>query len=109
MLKRSARDRKIEGYWYSKYEPQYPMPVAGVLTEEKARIVFDAIKQKEKIARVDYYRGNSRSRIEPDTILGYAEYNLDGWVWPGDFAEHYVLKHRVRPTEEFLEFIGVRL
>lgn len=28
------------------------------------------------------------------------------WKWPGDFAEHYVLKHKVKPTDEFLEFIG---
>jgi hypothetical protein len=33
-------------------------------------------------------------------------YELEGWIWPGDFVEHYVLTHKVRPTDEFLKWIG---
>ena len=95
----------IEGYWYSKYEPEYPMPVPNVLTDNEATEIYSLIVEKQKIARRILYRGLSHSRITDET-LGCDEYALNNWIWPGDFAEHYVLTHKVRPTDEFLNFIG---
>lgn len=100
------KEVKIEGYWYSKWEPRYPMPVPGVLNEVEAETIFHLIKKKEAKARCENYRGLSHSRIEGDRVrVGSAEFYLDDWVWPAGFAEHYVLKHKVRPTDEFLKFI----
>ena len=40
------KDKKIEGYWFSKYETQYPMPEPNVLTEkETARIPYFKFKE----------------------------------------------------------------
>ncbi len=39
-------------------------------------------------------------------MLGSEEYNNGDWVWPEDFAFHYVKMHRVKPSDEFLRFIG---
>lgn len=99
---------KIEGYWYSEHTPQYDMPLPNVLSEEEADEIFRLIKAKENDndTRLISYRGISISRIEEGVVVGNREYKLNGWNWPAGFAEHYVLKHKVRPTDEFLEFIG---
>jgi hypothetical protein len=97
----------VEGYWYSEHHPEYPMPVANVLTTEEANIIYGLIVEKEKIARVVRYKGLSKSRITGER-LGCREFITDKWIWPGDFAEHYVLKHRVKPTEAFLDYIGYK-
>lgn len=34
---------------------------------------------------------------------------LDDWSWPGDFAEHYVRTHRVKPTDEFITFVKSKI
>jgi len=104
------KDRKIEGYWkmlnpYFKEETDYPMPVAGVLTEQESKDIYDKIVEKEKTATVQKYRGWTTSRITGES-LGNAEYHTDEWIWPGDFAKHYVLENGVRPTNEFLKYIG---
>lgn len=118
------RDKKIEGYWiespfvfeqqlsngsiYRKEIPaktNYPTPIPNVLTEEEAQTIYNLIREKEKIANCYGYMGLSSSRITGER-LGNKEYELDEWIWPGDFAEHYVLTHKVRPTEEFLKWIG---
>lgn len=99
---------KIEGYWYSKYSPEYPMPVPNALTEEEANEIYRLIKRKETSAAVTRYRGISTSRIDKKTAVGSMEYKRAGWVWPQGFAEHYVLKHKVKPSMEFLDFIGYK-
>lgn len=97
--------KKIEGYWYSEYEPQYPMPKPNVLTQEEAEDIFMKIIEKEKGARKTNYRGWSKSRINGER-LGSGEFETTEWKWPEDFAEHYVLKHKVKPSDEFLKYIG---
>lgn len=102
-------ERRIEGYWYSEHIEKYkgivyPMPEPNVLTEDEAKYIHALIKAKEDVAHVNRYRGFSRSRITGET-LGNAEYETDSWIWPGDFADHYVLKHRVKPTDDFLKYI----
>jgi hypothetical protein len=99
---------KVEGYWYSKRTPEYPMPVPYVLTEQQAEDVYKAIKEKEKIADEYFYRGSAGSRID-GSLVGSNEFSLDSWTWPGKFAEHYVLKYRVKPTDEFLKFLGITI
>lgn len=96
-----------EGFWYSEYDTKFPMPKPNILTEKQAKQIYLLIVQKEKIARVAFCKGCSYSRID-NSPLGSAEYFLDNFVWPGDFAEHYVLKYRCKPTEKFLKFIGYK-
>jgi len=117
-------DKKVEGYWIesstvfehklsngSIYRTEippktnYPTPIPNVLTEEEAQTIYNLIREKENEANCYGYKGLSASRITGER-LGNKEYELDEWIWPGDFAEHYVLTHKVRPTEEFLKWIG---
>lgn len=95
---------KIEGYWWSKYETEYPKPIPYVLTDIAAKVIYNLILEKEKEAKVIRYRGFSRSRITGER-LGSTEYWTDEWLWPEDFAKHYVLDHRVKPSSEFLKYI----
>lgn len=99
---------KVEGYWWSESTPEYPMPEIGVLTPEQAFKIYEKIVSIEQIAKKTTYRGPSHSRITGE-LLGNAEYQFADWTWPGDFAKHYVLHHRVRPSAEFLKFLGVEL
>jgi hypothetical protein len=40
--------RKVEGYWWSSYSPEYPKPTANVLSEEEAQQIFELIRKKEQ-------------------------------------------------------------
>lgn len=102
---KKLKERKIEGYWYSTYQPEYPMPIPNELTEEQSNTIYNLIIQKQSEAYEVRYRGLSRSRID-ETTLGCCEYQTEEWIWPGDFATHYVLKYRVKPSDEFLKYIG---
>jgi len=98
--------KKIEGYWYNEYSAtEYPMPVPNVLTEQEAQEIYDLIKRKEVTARKVGYKGFTTSRITGE-YMGSTEFHTDEWLWPVDFAPHYVLEHKVKPTEEFLKYIG---
>ena len=99
------KDKKIEGYWYNKQHPEYPMPIPNVLSQEEAQRIFFLIKEKEKEAKELSYLGVSFSRITGEDV-GCNEFQTDEWVWTGAFAEHYVLNHKVKPSEEFLKYIG---
>ena len=115
---------KIEGYWNEdiklkiesrvrpgtflertiKDKSNYPTPIPNVLSEEEANKIYLLIKEKESTARIVRYMGLSTSRITGET-LGCTEFQTDEWLWPGDFNEHYVLKHKVKPSDEFLKYI----
>ena len=96
---------KREGFWISTEEPNLPKPKPGVLSLMEAVAIHSLIVAKQHQANVVSYRGKTLSRITGEG-LGYVEYRLDGWCWPGDFAEHYVLQNKVKPSHEFLSFIG---
>lgn len=101
-------NRKIEGYWYEEYtelDKTYPMPIPNVLSEKEAEEIYNLIKEKETAANVVRYRGYSASRITGER-LGSAEFATDEWIWPDYFAKHYVLTHKVKPTDAFLKYIG---
>lgn len=44
------------------------------------------------------------SRID-GTRVGSAEFQNEDWWWPDGFASHYVKKYRVKPSNQFLEYI----
>ncbi len=106
---------KEEGFWYSKYEPHYPMPIANTLTEKEAKDIYELILVKEKIAKeIDNDKCYMASYLGPTECrftnknLGNKQYHFYDWCWPGDFAPHYVLKYKVKPTDDFLDFLGYK-
>ena len=38
MLK--IKDIKVEGYWYSEHNKQYPMPIPNILSQEEAEEIY---------------------------------------------------------------------
>lgn len=99
-----------EGFWYSKSEPNLPKPISNILTENQARKIYLLIRKKEKkcfenIGGIVHYKGFSFSRINGKNLGSY-EYVLENFRWPGDYAKHYILEHKVKPSNKFLEFIG---
>lgn len=100
-------EEKIEGYWSDGKNSKFPIPEPDILTENEAKKIYDLIIIKEKSAEILSYRGCSVSRIT-GKMLGNKEYQYDEWLWPADFAKHYVLENRVKPTDEFLEYIGYK-
>lgn len=116
--------KRIEGYWkedpviveftlsngsiFRKEIPSkttYPDPIPNTLTQKEAETIYTLIVEKQTQAEVVSYRGLSQSRITGER-LGNKEYQTEEWIWPGDFAYHYVLIHRVKPSEDFLKWIG---
>lgn len=114
--------KKIEGYWKSEYSPQYPMPIPNQLTVTEAKKIYSLIKKIEDKCKsnsewcnnpdwdnskyiVQSYRGFSQSRITGER-LGRSEYETPEYRFPEDFGSHYVLKHRVKPSHDFLKYIG---
>lgn len=101
------QDQRIEGYWYSPYcEIKYPMPIPNVLSQEEANKVYHLILKKQSQAREIAYKGSSVSRIDGKTWVGSTEFFTKDWIWPNGFAEHYVRQHRVKPSDDFLKYIG---
>lgn len=97
--------KRIEGYWYSVRTPQYPMPIPDQLSPEEAEQIYLLIKEREKECEVMGSRGVSFSRID-HTAVGDKTYYHEQWLWPEALADHYVLKHRVKPSDDFLAFLG---
>ena len=96
---------KIEGYWKTFDSDEYPNPVPNVLSKAEAIEIYIKIVEKQEEAEIKRYRGLSHSRITGER-LGNVEYETNEWIWPGDFAKHYVLENRVKPSDEFLKYIG---
>ncbi len=107
-IKQMLKNQQTEGYWYSESEPNYPKPIPNVLSDEEAKLLSDKIEEKENQATPVLYRGFSFSRITGER-LGCKEFQTQEWKWPADFRTHYVLEHRVRPTDEFLKYIGFEI
>ncbi len=100
----------IVGYWRRHVDDNtddLPWPIPNELTIDQATIIFNLILKKEKTAGVKRYRGFSRSRITKE-CLGSIEYETSKFIWPGDYAKHYVLEHRVKPPKNFLDWIGYK-
>lgn len=95
-----------EGFWGSKLEPHYPSPAPNTLSDSEAADIFQLIKKKEKRASLIQYKGFAMSRIEKKVRVGSGTFRSGNWEWPQGFAEHYVKAHKVRPSDEFLKFIG---
>ena len=100
------KEFKLEGFWYSVYEPHFPHPVASVdfdnwINKEKFIAALNAVENK--LAVKTSYRGFSLCRI-CESRNGSTEFELQGWRWPVGL-KHYIVEHQVKPSTEFEEFI----
>jgi hypothetical protein len=97
--------KKFEGYCCSNKETQKVKPVPNVLAPFQAREIHELIRNIERNIRPKIYRGIMISPIDNAPFLA-AEYEHDGWIWNSVLSDHFVLKHRVRPSDDFLKYIG---
>lgn len=92
-----------EGFWYSDYEKDLPMPIAYKNPWNGQKEFLEKLIVLEIIADSIGMRGFSRCRICGD-INGSIEYSLLDWTWPAGFR-HYVEVHNVKPSDAFIEFV----
>lgn len=97
----SSKD-KLEGFWYSKIEPYYPMPVR---TDTPVDPVFlNTLKQiMSKHAKVHQSKGSSPCRLCIKKN-GSQEYQYGPWHFPSGLI-HYYEDHNVQPSPAFRNFI----
>lgn len=124
--------RRVEGYWAWDSDPskdiyngRYPWPTGECLTwagkdefvkrltamQERADIDVSHRTTKTDIMKI-FYRGCSTSRLEQCANgrwvpVSNAEYvdAVNNVVWPAGFLEHYVVRHYVKPSLEFYNYV----
>lgn len=90
---------KIEGYWWSKQEPEYPMPIkSDIPFDNKDVVVKKLVSLQAKISK-RYYKGFSTCRCCGERN-GTAEYSHKGWKWPEGLI-HYIIEHNIEPSLQF--------
>ena len=94
---------RIEGYWKSTWEPQYPFPQENTIDPTTKNEFVEKLQEMERIAHKEQYMGDSECRICKCTN-GSREFVYKGWRWPSGYL-HYIILHSVAPTDEFFEFV----
>lgn len=92
-----------EGFWYSKDEPDLPMPVENSIDPELKQAFLSALQEIQKQAEQEHYMGWSDCRL-CDKMNGSRELYFMGWKWPEGYI-HYIQDHNVAPTKEFHDFV----
>ncbi len=100
---RASKYRRIPiGYWYSKYQPKLPMPIANstMLSNENLEIICKYL-DNEKHGRLRQL-GLSECRIcKLDN--GNADVYDDKYIWPSGLS-HYLRKHKCELPDEFANY-----
>jgi hypothetical protein len=95
--------RMREGFYYSKAQPNLPMPVARA----KKWPGQDAFVAKLKKVQGRGTPGRTKG-LAPCRICkkgnGSGTYSKGKWSWPEGFI-HYVVDHNVKPKQAFIDFI----
>lgn len=92
-----------EGFWYSKYEPLLPKPVANEKAWKGKREFVNGLKTMQSKLNPQRFKGSSKCRI-CGCINGSTEFVYHGWRWPSGLL-HYVEEHNVRPSLAFQELV----
>jgi hypothetical protein len=92
---------KMEGFWYSKMEPYFPMPKENPISFPRKEEILKAYDKVIQRALVKYYRGSSTCRC-CKAWNGSKEFEFKGWKWPEGYR-HYIDIHNVIPTKRFME------
>lgn len=104
--KKPASNKPIlEGFWYSKEEPNFPDPkeFSSGKTFKGKTVFLTALREVEATAARDAYKGSSTCRI-CGCRNGSKTFKGDGFNWPEGYA-HYIEKHNVKPTAAFIAMI----
>ena len=94
---------KIEGYWYSEYEKQYPKPIPNTIDISIKQQFIEKLKKIQLHAHEVAYMGSSKCRL-CDICNGSTEFNHKGWIWPIGYL-HYIETHNVSPSKDFINFV----
>lgn len=101
MKKTAAQTPRRVGFWYSKFEPHLPKPVA---TPHKPTEVFlRQLDLVETAAREIAYRGWSTCRICGQKN-GSTSFVFQGFEWPNGYG-HYFEAHGVQPEPDFKKMV----
>ena len=103
-----------EGFWYSEYEPDLPMPVPNDspwVGQEGFIKALDRIESRLNALAMgpggDIYvlsfRGWSQCRV-CNCGNGSTQFLLRHWTWP-EGLRHYIEVHNVKPSPEFIDLI----
>lgn len=80
----------------------------NVLSHNQAEEIASLLKFKEKNAHVQAYRcGTYHSKVTGEALGGFSTYTdlNTGWSWNCYLADHYVLECRMKPSDEFIEYL----
>lgn len=101
--------RQVEGYWNTKDNdyPQYPMPVRHNKKWKKSEfLVHLKVVQNDLDGKTSqgFMKGWSTCRV-CQAKCGSSEFARGKYDWP-DGLVHYITKHGVKPSDDFIEFIN---
>lgn len=97
------------GFWYSKYEPHFPMPKAHKVPYPKQKEFLAKLAAVELVltdsGSYDAFRGLSSCRLcLGGRANGSWTFKTPQFQWPEGYS-HYIQEHNVRPPQEFETFI----
>lgn len=92
-----------EGFWHSKYEPQYPKPVENKKPWQGHLAFIKRLEEIQHKANIFRFKGFSTCRICKNSN-GSDEYQYKNWRWPSGYM-HYIKEHNIIPSDEFFKFV----
>jgi len=92
-LRQARRTATPIGYWYSKNQPEHPMPVSDSATSDQVTEQLEKLDAFIEGAREVHYRGYSSCRL-CGKLNGTFEYVKNGFAIPVGL-QHYVEDHHV--------------
>lgn len=99
---------KLFGFWYSQWEPEYPMPETS--DYERADELAAKLELIEAKAERIAYRGMSSCRIcrcmNGNVTFAYEKDDYT-YLWPSGFR-HYLIEHKIQPPAYLLELLELR-
>lgn len=104
-------NEKIEGFWYSEYEPYYPMPIStSTKVDNKFLQKLTSIlntKNDTNNIKIEWFDGCSDCRLceeEYGSQTFHCTFNGITWSFPSGLI-HYYQDHNVQPSNDFYKFI----
>jgi hypothetical protein len=112
---------KYESYWRNKndkhnkkdsLDTEYPYPKEGHFWTDKEQFL-DRLTKIEKFCLINKLFENfkepeicilCKENIKEDIIVGTLHYTLENIIWKNSLV-HYILKHNIKPSNEFRDFI----
>jgi hypothetical protein len=96
------------GFWYSQWEPEFPMPETS--DYERADELAAKLELIEAKSIKEKYRGASSCRIcHCHNGIATFIYEKDGYtyLWPSGFR-HYLIEHKIQPPAYLLELLEIK-